>query len=147
MDRAVALLTKRVRALGPKRRTGLRDHSPAGSRELGADVFTLMARRAVWEWLGDRCGECHGAIVGEIQDATHPLGGRLFCCIACGGTGRRRYPDAERAGALRLPVEVYRRNWARQFAAVLAMLDRFDGDTERRVRQQLAPVAQSKNVA
>ncbi|WP_420994102.1 hypothetical protein ACKI2N_001915 [Cupriavidus sp. 30B13] len=81
----------------------------------------------------DPCGTCNGlggvGARGELQ--------RMAVCGACGGSGRARYADADRAHALRLPLETYRRRWSDVLLGMLAVLDAFDGDTENVVSRQL----------
>lgn len=105
----------------------------------------LGARTVVWEeripfaepglvlrW-SERCDDCNGlgaiAAKGRLQ--------RMGMCRDCGGTGRARRSDADRAAALRLPLETYRRHWGEVLAGMLAVLDAFDGDTENVVSRQL----------
>lgn len=64
-----------------------------------------IARWAIQEWALDLCPVCKGAT--EIPDHSLPeREGRqpMKCCpgapIGCGGTGRRRYTDAERVEAM-----------------------------------------------
>ncbi|MGC5887048.1 hypothetical protein [Ralstonia pseudosolanacearum] len=144
MDRATALLAKRLRA--NVRGRGLRDRRPSAD-DGGADIFHRLARRAVWEWLHDRCPVCGGQVVGGMPDADHILGERAYSCAACHGTGRAHYSDAERAMSLVLDVDVFARRWRERLVAALALLDRYDGDTERTMNAQLRPLAQSKHVA
>nr|CCA86105.1 conserved hypothetical protein [Ralstonia syzygii R24] len=143
MDRATALLAKRLRA--NVRGRGLRDRRP--SADDGPDIFHRLARRAVWEWLHDTCPVCGGQVVGGMPDADHILGERAYSCAACHGTGRAHYSDAERAMSLALDCDVFARRWRERLVAALALLDRYDGDTERTMTTQLRPLAQSKHVA
>ncbi len=137
-DRAVSLLVKRLRS---QKRSRNQWGWGAAARAPGGDIFVKLGTRVVWEWLGDRCGECHGMIVSGLPDESHPLGERAYCCAHCHGTGRRRYPDAERACALGLSLVTYREHWAPRLLAALALLDSFDGSVETTVRAQLSPVA------
>ncbi len=144
MDRATALLAKRLRT--SVRGRGLRDRRPSIG-DGGPDIFQRLARRAVWEWLHDACPACGGKVVGGMPDAGHILGERAYSCAVCHGTGRARYSDAERAMSLVLDVDVFARRWRERLEAALALLDRYDGDTERAVSAQLRPLAQSKHLA
>ncbi|QNT25496.1 hypothetical protein [Ralstonia solanacearum] len=144
MDRATALLAKRLRT--SVRGRGLRDRRPSAD-DGGPDIFHRLARRAVWEWLHDACPACGGKVVGGMPDAGHILGERAYSCAVCHGTGRARYSDAERAMSLELDVDVFVRRWRERLDAALALLDRYDGDTERAVTAQLRPLAQSKHLA
>lgn len=47
-------------------------------------------------------------------------------CGACGGTGRNRVGDAERANSLGLELKTYQRIWPRRFAWLAAGLDKLD---------------------
>lgn len=141
LDQAAILLAKRLRS--SVRGRGLRDRW-LGVGEGGSDVFLLVARRAVWEWMHDKCSQCGGQVVASIPDAEHVLGARAFSCAACRGTGRARYSDASRALALGLTKDVFIRNWRDRLLGALALLDRYDGDVEVSVRSQLRPLAQSK---
>ncbi len=82
-----------------------------------------------------------------MPDADHILGERAYSCAACHGTGRAHYSDAERAMSLVLDCDVFARRWRERLVAALALLDRYDGDTERTMNVQLRPLAQSKHVA
>ncbi|MGC5885718.1 hypothetical protein [Ralstonia pseudosolanacearum] len=148
MDRATTLLAKRLRAEAcvRVRGRGLRDRGPTAGAA-GADVFHRLAQRAVWEWLHDECPECGGVVVATVPDPTHVLGARAFSCAACRGTGRAQHSDASRAASVGLPMEVFVRRWRDRLMAALALLDRFDGDTEVTMQKQLRPLARSKSSA
>ncbi|WP_454731855.1 MULTISPECIES: hypothetical protein [Cupriavidus] len=81
----------------------------------------------------DRCDRCDGLGGVAAGGKLH----RMAVCAGCGGSGRARYADADRAHALRLPLETYRRRWSDVLLGMLAVLDAFDGDTENVVARQL----------
>jgi hypothetical protein len=64
-------------------------------RQVGFGIRRRIADCALREWVLDGCHACMGAGVTM-------LGARKVACHACQGTGKHRYSDWERAGALRV---------------------------------------------
>ncbi len=58
-------------------------------------------------------------------------------CYACSGTGVHRFSDAERALALCIDQNIYRKHWAKRFSWVGAQFDRIEGDEKNSLRTQL----------
>ena len=84
------------------------------ARELPARRFTmrprvkiLSARKALLEWLNEKCETCGGR--GSMQ-----LADRTINCQQCGGLGLRRYSDEDRG------------RHARLIQAAMAVIVRFD---------------------
>lgn len=88
---------------------------------------------ALNEWLDERCRRCRGR--GHLAaTATAPV--RL--CQPCGGTGKARRSDANRARGLGLELSVYRK-WERRFAAVQSIIVDAELRAFRDIRRQLKP--------
>jgi hypothetical protein len=58
-------------------------------------------------------------------------------CHACQGTGVDRVSDAERASALGIDQNAYRKHWARRFNWLGAAFDRIEGMEKNSLRVQL----------
>lgn len=185
LERAVLLLSRAVRQSGRFKRdkaTWLRRSKRAADPSHDASgVLELFARRAVLEWIADRCAHCGGrgyigghAVadtrwfvcttcngrgfgeepipffgwialphdlcqpcfgMGKIERALQRLPSAL--CGHCCGSGRQKISDAQRAIALGVPLDQYRRRWALLFDGMMTILDQIDGDTTGTVRRQL----------
>jgi hypothetical protein len=185
------------RAPGAQRRRGRtgRRNDAAASRQrehTPADLADALARRAITEWVDDRCEHCDGrGMMGGEQylgsrvlarckacaaegwivdvlrapssapvvddfgnllplrktcgtcggrgrvDRAQPPAGPATVCSHCKGTGKRRVDHARRAAAIGLPLDVYRRQWAPVFDALLSLLDQVDAKVAAGLRSQL----------
>lgn len=159
VNRAVLLFAKRARNAKSGRR-GLRASWRKEAADGGGDIMDRVARLVVCEWVDDRCRTClgRGTIGGRLQAADRSMSckaclvgkrarvvsamklARLAVCSGCGGDGKRRATDAERAAALGLPLDTYRRHWARVLEELLAVLDRVDVEVGYRVGRELRGV-------
>lgn len=116
--------------------------SKASRWRAGPDVLHRMATRLVWEWLHDRCAACGG--VGRIAFDEEgkrlrvvPRGTPMRSCQGCRGTGRQRSSDTDRALALGLAVDVYRRRWSERFLELEQEIVAVVGSITRPIGEQL----------
>jgi len=58
-------------------------------------------------------------------------------CHGCQGTGVHRVSDAERASAMGVDQNAYRKHWAKRFAWMGAAFDRIEDTEKKSLRVQL----------
>ncbi|MGF7130509.1 hypothetical protein P3T40_001984 [Paraburkholderia sp. EB58] len=82
------------------------------------------------------CAKCLGR--GTVLTEPKKSDSRQIC-PCCSGDGRRPVDESARAHALGVSLPIYRRYWAKRFAATLAVLDKVDGSVVDTMRRQLQP--------
>ncbi len=100
---------------------------------LGRDMAEKIARQVVQESVADQCRPCGGTGAIASADRSKPEAS----CRKCNGTGMHRYGDYERAAALGLCVDVYRKAWTRRFDDFAQALSAEDAAANRTAMTQL----------
>lgn len=100
---------------------------------LGRNMAEKIARQVVQEAVADQCRTCGGKGVVASTDRSKPEA----ACRKCNGTGMHRYSDYERAAALGLCVDVYRKAWTRRFDDFAQALSAEDAAANRTAMTQL----------
>ena len=112
---ALALVTKRMR----------------GRKKEPFALLSRFAARAIEEYLDDLCHHCGGR--GAIYaDAT-----AVHACTFCEGTGRKRYGEHDRARAVGLPIDRYRK-MASRFSLAAEIITNADSVAARDIADQLS---------
>ena len=93
-------------------------------------TLSLACTQAMTEYYLPQCPSCTG--VGELVAAKLRV-----VCHACGGSGLRRYPDAERVRALKIEWNSYRHTWENRIGEILLILFGNDAGASAIVRHQL----------
>ncbi|CAN7398052.1 hypothetical protein [Paraburkholderia terricola] len=83
----------------------------------------------------ERCTSCSGR--GKVLVAPVETRAGRQICTRCAGSGRRQADEAGRAQALGISLSDCKRNWARRFHDMLALLDHVDGSVSDTMRRQL----------
>lgn len=81
-----------------------------------------------------QCPECHGM---GLKTARKVVTTKPRTCNACHGTGTHRVSDAERALAMGVDQNVYRKHWAKRFSWMAGAFDRIEGTERNCLRVQL----------
>lgn len=100
---------------------------------LGRDMAEKIARQVVQEAVSDQCRPCGGTGVIASTDRSKTESS----CRKCNATGMHRYGDYERAAALGLCVDVYRKAWTRRFDDFAQALSAEDAAANRTAMTQL----------
>jgi len=75
------------------------------------EMTDRMCHQVIKEAAFQFCHSCAGR--KELK-----AGERVITCHSCQGSGLHRHTDLERAQALQIPLEAYRKHWIRRFAIV-----------------------------
>lgn len=100
---------------------------------LGRDMADKIARQVVLEAILYQCRTCEGKGVIASTDRSKTD----TQCRKCNGTRMHRYSDYERAAALGLCVDVYRKAWTRRFDDFAQALSAEDAAANRTAMTQL----------
>lgn len=109
------------------------------------ELLYPFSARVIFEWLVDRCGYCGGTGVQELTRGNQVRRTRRFGdprirhvrCHACAGTCRPTPVPADRADALHIALDEYRRHWPQRFDVALAWLAGIARRLNRPLRYEL----------
>ena len=93
-------------------------------------ILRASCRQVLIEWFMPECRVCLG--VGELSGEF-----KRVVCVACNGTGLKRFHDYERAETIGVAVEIYRKVWDRRFREIRDMVVSHDAWTSAIIREQL----------
>src|SRR5262245_11962193 len=117
--RVLQALTKRAR-----KRFGISPRHP------DTKILERACVQAMTEYYAPQCRNCNGA--GELIAANLRI-----LCNTCGGSGLRRYPEAERMSALGIEWNAYRHTWEPRLVELGLMLAGADNGTTASAIHQL----------
>lgn len=94
----------------------------------GEDRIRSLVQLAIYEHTSTpRCPSCHGTKINR----------RMQPCKRCGGTGRYKIKDSQRARALDVEQSTWSRVWADRYAEITRMISDYESQALRKIAKRL----------
>lgn len=97
------------------------------------EIIRCMCRAALFELTDPKCMKCFGAKCGRNGGA----------CKRCQGTGKMRITDRDRAAALRVKYDAFRKTYRHRYFAVMNMISALGPNALRKMHHNLYGAAPS----